>query len=95
MGVVTDVIQKYLPPNSPFTAAIIPSIPFVFIVVALIYYLVGSGSLDEDVGSPGPLDQAVKPANQDDGMTGDGRTSEGPRGVPRRSYRLRSWRRSL
>ncbi len=72
MGVVTDVIQKYLPPNSPFTAAIIPSIPFVFIVVALIYYLLREGSLDENVGLAGPLDQAVKPANQKVGMTATG-----------------------
>ncbi len=72
MGVVTDVIQKYLPPNSPFTAAIIPSIPFVFIVVALVYYLLRAGSLDENVGLAGPLDQAVKPANQEVGLTAGG-----------------------
>jgi branched-chain amino acid transport system permease protein len=72
MGVVTDVIQKYLPPNSPFTAAIIPSIPFVFIVLALVYYLVRSGKLDENVGVAGPLDKAVKPANQNEGTAETG-----------------------
>jgi len=65
MGVVTDVIQKYLPANSSFTAAIIPSIPFVFIVVALIFYLIRSGSLDEDAGVAGPLDMAIRPATLD------------------------------
>ena len=40
MGVVTDVIQKYLPANSSFTAAVIPSIPFAFILVFLIIYVV-------------------------------------------------------
>jgi branched-chain amino acid transport system permease protein len=65
MGVVTDVIQKYLPPNSSFTAAIIPSIPFVFIVVALIFYVIRSGSLDEDAGVAGPLDMAIRPATLD------------------------------
>jgi branched-chain amino acid transport system permease protein len=65
MGVVTDVIQKYLPPNSSFTAAIIPSIPFLFIVVALIFYLIRSGSLDEDAGVAGPLDMAIRPATLD------------------------------
>jgi branched-chain amino acid transport system permease protein len=65
MGVVTDVIQKYLPANSSFTAAIIPSIPFVFIVVALIFYLIRSGSLDEDSGVAGPLDMAIRPATLD------------------------------
>jgi branched-chain amino acid transport system permease protein len=65
MGVVTDVIQKYLPANSSFTAAIIPSIPFVFIVGALIFYLIRSGSLDEDAGVAGPLDMAIRPATLD------------------------------
>jgi branched-chain amino acid transport system permease protein len=76
MGVVTDVIQKYLPPNSPFTAAIIPSIPFVFIVLSLVYYLLRSGKLDEDVGVAGPLDKAVKPAHQNEG-TGETGTLKG------------------
>ena len=62
MGVVTDVIQKYLPPNSSFTAALIPSIPFAFILVFLIIYLVRSGSLREESESGGPLDRAIRPA---------------------------------
>jgi branched-chain amino acid transport system permease protein len=67
MGLVTDVIQKYLPPNSSFTAALIPSIPFGFILVALVVYLIRAGSLNEDAGVMGPLDQAIRPANQDAG----------------------------
>lgn len=69
MGVVTDVIQKYLPPDSSFTAAIIPSIPFGFILVFLIIYLVRSGSLRESGDSGGPLDAAIRPANQDESGT--------------------------
>jgi branched-chain amino acid transport system permease protein len=65
MGVVTDVIQKYLPPNSSFTAAIIPSIPFAFIFVFLIFYVVRSGSIETNVGTGGPLDRALRPANED------------------------------
>ncbi len=65
MGVVTDVIQKYLPANSSLTAAIIPSIPFGFILIALIVYLLRSGTLDEGAGVAGPLDQAIRPATQD------------------------------
>lgn len=64
MGVVTDVIQKYLPPNSSFTAAIIPSIPFAFILVALIFYVVRSGTVDANAGTGGPLDHAVRPAHE-------------------------------
>ncbi len=65
MGVVTDVIQKYLPPDSSFTAAVIPSIPFVFILVFLIFHVVRSGGVDENAGAGGPLDDAVRPANQE------------------------------
>jgi branched-chain amino acid transport system permease protein len=65
MGIVTDVIQKYLPPGSSFTAALIPSIPFAFTLLFLIFYLLRSGSLDEASGVAGPLDTAIKPANQD------------------------------
>jgi branched-chain amino acid transport system permease protein len=66
MGVVTDVIQKYLPPNSSFTAAIIPSIPFAFILVFLIVHLVRSGSLREEV-RVSALDEAIRPAAPDAG----------------------------
>jgi len=62
MGVFTDVIQKYLPANSSFTAAVIPSIPFGFILVALIFYLVRSGRLSDGTSTGGPLDEAIRPA---------------------------------
>ncbi|MDT3441511.1 ABC transporter permease [Pseudofrankia sp. BMG5.37] len=69
MGVITDVIQKYLPTNSSLTAAIVPSVPFAFMVVFLIFYVVRSGSVDEDAGAGGPLDQAIRPASQDSAAT--------------------------
>jgi branched-chain amino acid transport system permease protein len=65
MGVVTDLILKQLPQGSSVTAAIIPSIPFGFILLFLIFYLIRSGSVHEDVGTGGPLDQAIRPANKD------------------------------
>ncbi|MFI6361324.1 hypothetical protein ACIBG0_01105 [Nocardia sp. NPDC050630] len=37
MGVVTNVIQRYLDPQSPFSAQIVPSIPFMFMLVFLLY----------------------------------------------------------
>src|SRR3954454_20695220 len=64
MGVVTDVMQKYLPANSSFTAALITIIPFAFMLVALIVYVSRSGAL-EDADPIGPLDQAVRPAQQE------------------------------
>ena len=45
MGVVTDVIQKYLPANSSYTQAIIDAIPFALILGSLLFYLARSGSL--------------------------------------------------
>jgi branched-chain amino acid transport system permease protein len=65
MGVVTDVIQKYLPPNSSFTAAIVPSIPFAFILLFLIFYVIRGGAVREEEGTGGPLDHAIRPANED------------------------------
>jgi branched-chain amino acid transport system permease protein len=65
MGVVTDLILKQLPQGSSLTAAIIPSIPFGFMLLFLIFYLLRSGAVDENVGSGGPLDHAVRPANED------------------------------
>lgn len=75
MGLVTDVIQKYLPSNSSFTAAIIPSIPFAFMVVFLVYYLLRSGTVSEVSGVGGPLDHAIKTVGDHPGgapaITGD------------------------
>lgn len=64
MGVVTDVVQKYLPANSSFTAALIPSIPFAFMLLALVGYATRARHLRDDGGASGPLDAAVRPANQ-------------------------------
>ncbi len=65
MGVVTDVVQEYLPPSSSFTAAIIPSIPFGFILIFLIFYLLRSGTVADEAQVGGPLDHAIRPADQD------------------------------
>src|SRR5205823_10401261 len=83
MGVVTDLILKQLPQGSSLTAAIIPSIPFGFILLFLIFYVVRSyvvrsGAVDEDVGTGGPLDKAVRPANDDAAAAGRWAVS-GPR----------------
>jgi branched-chain amino acid transport system permease protein len=70
MGVVTDLILKQLPQGSSLTAAIIPSIPFGFILLFLIFYILRSGSVDENAGLGGPLDRAVRPANEDPARLG-------------------------
>jgi branched-chain amino acid transport system permease protein len=65
MGVVTDVVQKYLPPASSFTAAIVPAIPFGFMLIFLVVYLLRAGSISDEAHSGGPLDQAIRPANEE------------------------------
>lgn len=70
MGVVTDLILKQLPQGSSLTAAIIPSIPFGFILLFLLFYLARAGSVQEDVGIGGPLDQAIRPAHEDSATMG-------------------------
>ncbi|MFZ0666075.1 MAG: ABC transporter permease [Acidimicrobiales bacterium] len=70
MGVVTDVVQKYLPPASSFTAAIVPAIPFGFMLIFLFVYLLRSGSVADESTAGGPLDQAIRPANEESAATG-------------------------
>jgi branched-chain amino acid transport system permease protein len=45
IGVATTVLQGYIPPDSLFNAAIVPSLPFLIMVVALLF-LPGLRSLD-------------------------------------------------
>lgn len=63
MGVVTIVIQKYLPENSTLTGAVVPSIPFAVIVIALFVYSIRGTAKDAIVG--GALDRAIRPAGAD------------------------------
>jgi branched-chain amino acid transport system permease protein len=61
MGIAGALVQRYLPANSSFTAAVLPSIPFVFIVVFLLYHLARSGKVVESSTVGGPLDRAIRP----------------------------------
>jgi branched-chain amino acid transport system permease protein len=71
MGVVTSLIQRYLPPSSNWTSEIIDAVPFMFIAVFLIYNLVrrDADGVADRVG--GALDRAITPqgANQLAGST--------------------------
>jgi branched-chain amino acid transport system permease protein len=68
MGLVTEVIQKYLPPNSSYTADIVPSIPFGFILVFLIIYIIRSGRVSEGSGASGALDRAIQTQDTETGV---------------------------
>jgi branched-subunit amino acid ABC-type transport system permease component len=45
IGVLTTVLQGYLPPDSLFNGAVVPSLPFIFLVIALLF-LPGLRELD-------------------------------------------------
>jgi len=65
MGVVTDVLLEFLPPNSTLTTTIVPSIPFGFILIFLVYYLIRGGSLDEEPAGGSAVDQAIATDEQE------------------------------
>jgi branched-chain amino acid transport system permease protein len=65
IGVAGALVQYYLPPSSPFTAAVIPSIPFIVAVLFLLYHLVRHGRVDESEGVGGALDRAIAPHGGD------------------------------
>jgi branched-chain amino acid transport system permease protein len=59
MGIAGGLVTKYLPPASSFTSAVIPSIPFVVTVIALVYQLAKQGRVSETAGVGGALDRAI------------------------------------
>ena len=61
MGIAGSLVQYCLPPDSEFTASVIPSIPFAFIVVSLVYNIIRSGRVSEEEGVGGALDRAITP----------------------------------
>jgi branched-chain amino acid transport system permease protein len=61
MGLAGSMIQRYLPPQSEFTAAIVPAIPGIFIVVFLLIYLLRRGQVTVNAATGGPLDEAIRP----------------------------------
>ncbi|MFE6820890.1 hypothetical protein [Streptomyces sp. NPDC057690] len=63
MGVVTNVVQKYVDPSSSFSAAAVPSVPFAFMLLFLLYYAVRGQAGDTVAG--GALDRAVSPQGGD------------------------------
>ena len=61
IGITGSVVQYYLPTSSSLTQAVIPSIPFVFTAIFLVYNVVRRGSVDEGRRVGGTLDHAIAP----------------------------------
>jgi branched-chain amino acid transport system permease protein len=61
MGILTDVIQQWLPVNSSLTSAILSSIPAFVIALFLIIYLAFSRQVNEAASTGGALDRAIRP----------------------------------
>ena len=60
MGVVTDVAQKYINPQSTLSVAILPSIPFAFILIFLLMEVFRSRQTDEQSATGGALDRSLQ-----------------------------------
>ena len=61
MGVVTSLIQRYLPPSSNWTTEVVDAVPFMIIALFLLYSLIRR-DLDSDSGRVGgALDRAITP----------------------------------
>ena len=61
MGIVTDVVQDFLPANSSLTNAILISIPTFVIAVFLLIYLGSSRQVNEAASTGGAIDRAIRP----------------------------------
>jgi branched-chain amino acid transport system permease protein len=61
MGIITGVVERYLPSASQFTADVIPSIPFALLAVFLIYFAIRGENLMQSQAVGGPLDRAISP----------------------------------
>jgi branched-chain amino acid transport system permease protein len=72
MGIAGALVQYWLPPSSSFTAAVLPSIPFVVTAIFLVYFMLRSGGVDESAGVGGALDRAIKPQGEAQVVIGSG-----------------------
>jgi branched-chain amino acid transport system permease protein len=61
MGIASSLVQYWLPPDSEFTAKVIPSIPFVFVVISLVVNMIRTGRVNEEDTIGGALDRAITP----------------------------------
>jgi branched-chain amino acid transport system permease protein len=59
MGIITSIVERYVSSTSPFSTAIVPSIPFGFIFLALLYMGIRRHGRVEEGAAGGALDRAI------------------------------------
>jgi branched-chain amino acid transport system permease protein len=59
LGVVSSVVQWALPPNSGWSTAALPSVPFGFVVVFLVYFAARGIDMSDARSTGGTLDRAL------------------------------------
>jgi branched-chain amino acid transport system permease protein len=90
MGLITEIIQKYLPADSSLTSAVVPSIPFAVMAVFLVVAAIRGDSLKDSTGSGSGLDAAIRSQDADAtvmsvGGGPDPATSVSPPRLPRQA----------
>jgi branched-chain amino acid transport system permease protein len=66
MGILTDVIQRYLPVDSSLTPALLVSIPFMVMGAFLLVYILVSSKVSESASTGGALDNSIRPMGGSD-----------------------------
>jgi branched-chain amino acid transport system permease protein len=61
MGIVSALVQYWLPPDSTYTADLLYGVPFLTMTGFLAYFIISGGSIDEGHGIGGAIDRAIRP----------------------------------
>ena len=61
MGIVSALVQYWLPPDSTYTADLLYGVPFLTMTGFLTYFIISGGSIDEGHGIGGAIDRAIRP----------------------------------
>jgi branched-chain amino acid transport system permease protein len=61
LGIGTSIAERYLPPQSLFTASFIPSIPFVILLMTLLYAVARGNRMQDPSRGGAVLDAALSP----------------------------------
>jgi branched-chain amino acid transport system permease protein len=65
LGVVSSIVQWALPPNSGWSTAALPSVPFAFVVVFLVYFAARGIDVTDARSTGGTLDRALRVQGSD------------------------------